>query len=347
MGALPFVIPAMGSHGGATAQGQKALLAGYGITEESVGAPICSSMEVVQVAETPTGEPVYMDKLAAQADGIVLFNRVKPHTGFRGDYESGLLKMAAVGLGKQKGAETVHAGGPSAMAGRIKTFGTLAITHAPVLFGVATVENAYDKVCTVKAMTPQEIFSQEPKLLEQAKSLLPRIFFEDLDVLIVDRIGKNISGPGMDPNITHTYLPDAPIPQTLRDKRAKRVVVLGLTEETHGSAMGIGMADITTRQVFEKMDRESTYLNCLTGGVTASAKVPMFFDNHRLAIQAAVRTLSALDGTDMRMVRIRDTLHLDELWISQAFLPQVKTDSKVEVLVDPGPMHFNAQGNLF
>lgn len=347
MGAEPFVVPAMGSHGGAAAEGQKALLAGYGVTEETVGAPIRSSMEVVQVASTPAGEPVWLDKTAAQSDGIVLFNRVKPHTGFRGRYESGLLKMAAVGLGKQKGAETVHAGGPPAMAQRIETFGTLAIEHAPILFGVATVENAYDKVCAVRALTVREIFHREPQLLEQAKALLPRLFFEDLDVLVVDRIGKNISGPGMDPNITHTYLPGAPIPQALRDKRARRVAVLDLTEETHGAAMGIGMADVTTRRLLEKMDPESTYPNCLTSGVTASGKLPMAFDSHRLAIQAAVRTLSAVDGTGMRMVRIRDTLHLGEIWISAALLPQAREHPDVELLAPPAPMAFDDRGNLF
>ena len=173
MGAQPFVVPAMGSHGGATAEGQKDLLNGYGITEEAMGAPIHSSMEVAQVAATPEGDPVWMDKRAAQADGIVLFNRVKPHTGFRGRYESGLLKMAAVGLGKQKGAEIVHAGGPGAMAERVELFGTLAIKHAPILFGVATVENACDRVCAVKALTVGEIFRREPELLERDKALLP------------------------------------------------------------------------------------------------------------------------------------------------------------------------------
>lgn len=346
-GAEPFVVPAMGSHGGATAEGQKALLAGYGITEEAVGAPIRSSMEVVRVADTPAGEPVWMDKNAVRADGIVLFNRVKPHTGFRGRYESGLLKMAAVGLGKQRGAETVHAGGPAVMAERVETFGTLALEHAPILFGVATVENAYDKVCAVRALTAWEIFQREPELLERAKALLPRLFFEDLDVLVVDRIGKNISGPGMDPNITHTYLPGAPIAQELRDKRASRVVVLDLTEETHGAAMGIGMADITTRRVFEKMDRESTYPNCLTSGVTASARLPMFFDSDRLAIQAAVRTLSTADGAGLRVVRIRDTLHLGEIWISPALLPQAQANADVELLSPPAPMAFDERGDLF
>lgn len=222
MGAEPFLIPAMGSHGGASAEGQKKLLAGYGITEESVGVPIRATMEVVAVDQTDFGETVWVDRYAKEADGIVLFNRIKPHTGFRGDYESGLVKMAAIGLGKQKGAETVHDGGPAVMANRVREFGCRAIRAVNVLFGVGTVENAYEKVRMVRALTRDEIFTEEPEMLAVAKSGMPRIMFEHLDVLIVDQIGKNISGPGMDPNITHTYLPGAAIPEELRAKRATR-----------------------------------------------------------------------------------------------------------------------------
>ena len=347
LGAEPFIIPAMGSHGGATAQGQTALLAGYGITEDNVGAPIRASMEVVQVDTTSGGEPVWVDRLAYEADGIVLFNRVKPHTGFRGDYESGLVKMAAIGLGKQKGAETVHAGGPARMSERVREFGTRAIRACNILFGVATVENSMDKVYALRALTVPEIFREEPVLLETAKRLLPRLFFGKLDVLVVDRIGKNISGPGMDPNITHTYLPGAAIPQELRAKRAQRVAVLDLTEETHGAAMGIGMADVTTQRLFDKLDRDVTYPNCLTSGVTVSAKIPMWFDSDKLALQAAVQTLTGADREHLRMVRILDTLHLGQIWISEALLPEAEADPNVEILSAPVPLPFDEKGNLF
>ena len=346
-GTAPFVIPAMGSHGGATAEGQRALLAGYGVTEASIGAPIRSSMEVCQVDTAETGEPVWVDQLSLEADGIVLFNRVKPHTGFRGAYESGLIKMAAIGLGKQKGAETVHAGGPAVMGERVRDFGSRAIRATKVILGLATVENAFDRVCALRLLTREEIFTQEPILLEEAKSKLPRILFEDLDVLVVDRIGKNISGPGMDPNITHTYLPGAAIPEELRAKRAQRVAVLDLTEETHGAAMGVGMADVTTRRLFEKMDFDMTYPNCLTGGVTVSAKLPMIFDSDKLALQAAVKTLVGADREHLRMVRILDTLHLGELWISEALLPEAERCPDVEVLSPVAPLAFNEAGNLF
>lgn len=346
-GVDPFIFPAMGSHGGATAEGQKALLAGYGVTEEAVGAPIRATMEVVQVDTTDAGEPVWADRLALEADGIILFNRVKPHTGFRGDFESGLVKMAAIGLGKQKGAETVHAGGPAVMGDRVREFGARAIRCTKVILGLATVENAFDKVCDLRLLTREEIFTEEPKLLEEAKGKLPRILFERLDVLAVDRIGKNISGPGMDPNITHTYLPGAAIPAELRAKRAQRVAVLDLTEETHGAAMGVGMADVTTRRLFDKMDFDMTYPNCLTGGVTVSAKLPMIFDSDKLALQAAVKTLVGADRANLRMVRIQDTLHLGEIWISEALLPEAEAHPLVEVLSAPAPLAFDRGGNLF
>ena len=346
-GAQPFIIPAKGSHGGANADGQTALLNGYGITEESIGAPILSSMEVVQVDTTADGEPVWVDRIASKADGIVLFNRIKPHTGFIGDYESGLVKMAAIGLGKQRGAETVHFGGPAHMSERVRDFGIRAIKHSRVLFGVGTVENSLDKVYDLRALTVPEILSEEPKLLKSAKELLPRIFFEKLDVLIVDRIGKNISGPGMDPNITRTYLPDAAIPEELRKKRAKRVAVLDLTKETHGAAMGIGMADVTTRRLFEKLDRDVTYPNCLTSGVTVSAKLPMWFDNDELTIKAAVQTLTGSDRNNLRIVRILDTLHLGKIWISEALAGEAEENKNVEVLSELEKLQFDENGNLF
>ena len=347
MGAEPFLIPAMGSHGGASAEGQKKLLAGYGITEESVGVPIRATMEVVAVDQTDSGETVWVDRYAKEADGIVLFNRIKPHTGFRGDYESGLVKMAAIGLGKQKGAETVHDGGPAMMASRVREFGCRAIRAVNVLFGVGTVENAYEKVRMVRALTRDEIFTEEPEMLAVAKSGMPCIMFEHLDVLIVDQIGKNISGPGMDPNITHTYLPGAEISEELRAKRATRVVIFDLTEETHGAAMGIGMSDITTKRLFEKMNLDTTYPNCLTGGVTVSAKIPMMFDSQKLAIQAAIKTLNGADLEHLRIVRLKDTLHTEYIEISEALMQEARENPEVEIVSEPAPLVFDEDGNLF
>ena len=297
--------------------------------------------------QTDSGETVWVDRYAKEADGIVLFNRIKPHTGFRGDYESGLVKMAAIGLGKQKGAETVHDGGPAVMASRVREFGCRAIRAVNVLFGVGTVENAYEKVRMVRALTRDEIFTEEPEMLAVAKSGMPRIMFEHLDVLIVDQIGKNISGPGMDPNITHTYLPGAAIPEELRAKRATRVVIFDLTEETHGAAMGIGMSDITTKRLFEKMNLDTTYPNCLTGGVTVSAKIPMMFDSQKLAIQAAIKTLNGADLEHLRIVRIKDTLHTEHIEISEALMQEARENPDVEIVSEPAPLTFDEDGNLF
>ena len=344
LGAEPFLIPAMGSHGGATAEGQLALLAGYGITEESVGAPIYATMEVTQIASFPDGTPVFIDRYAAQADGIIVINRVKPHTNFRHRYESGLFKMMAIGLGKQYGAAMVHGADPREMGLSVERFGRAILQNARILFGVALVENAYDKTALIQALTPAEIESQEPLLLEKAKSLMPRICFEDLDILIVDRIGKNISGPGMDPNITFTFLRETGISTA---RRATRVVVLDLSDETHGAANGIGLADMTTRRVFEKMDINKTYPNTLTGRMPESSKLPMFFDTQKYAIQAAALTAIGADPKNLRVVRIRDTLHLSEIQISEALLAEAREDPTVEVLEAPAPFAFNENGDLF
>ena len=344
-GAEPFVFPAMGSHAGATAEGQKSMLAGYGITEESVGAPVLSSMETVVIGHI-NGEEVHVDKYAHEADGIVLLNRIKPHTGFRARHESGIVKMAAVGLGKQHGAQIIHSGGPAKMGERVFAFGDYVIKHENILCGVGLVENAFDKTEAIYVMAKDEIEDVEAEALERAKGNMPSILFGDLDVLIVDRTGKDISGPGMDPNVTYSFLPGAPIPDELRAKRAKRIVTLSLTEATHGSAMGIGMADITTRRVFDSIDLDATYPNCLTSGVTVSAKIPMFFDSDRYAVKAAVMTLSKMDATDLRFVRIKDTLHLSEIEISEALLEEARADDRIEILSDPYEFPFDEKGNL-
>ena len=345
-GAEPFIFPAMGSHGGATAEGQKALLAGYGITEESIGAPILSSMETVSIGAMD-GEDVRVDRFAHEADGIVLVNRIKPHTGFRARHESGLVKMAAIGLGKQYGAQIVHSGGPENMGRRVFAFGDYTIRHEKIICGIGLVENAFDRTEEIYVMPKDQIEDVEAAALEKAKANMPSIKFGGLDVLIVDRIGKNISGPGMDPNVTYSFLPNAPIPDELRAKRAKRIVTLSLTEETHGSAMGIGMSDITTRRVFDAIDFDATYPNCLTSAVTVSAKVPMFFDSDEYAVKAAVMTLSRMDASDMRFVRILDTLHLSEIEISESMLREAETMDDIEVLSEPYDIPFDQNGNLF
>lgn len=344
MGGEPFLIPAMGSHGGATAEGQKELLESYGISEEYVGAPIDSSMEVVKICELDNGTSVYIDRYASQADGIIVINRIKAHTNFRGNYESGILKMMAVGLGKQYGADILHGGDPREMGDRVYEFGTAILKNSPILFAVGIIENAYDKTYQITGLTPEEIESEEPVLLKKSKSLMPKILFDHLDVLIVDQVGKNISGTGMDPNITYTFFSETGIDTS---ERAQRIIILDLSEETHGAASGLGLADATTRRAFDKIDINKTYPNSLTVGMMESPRIPMVLDSDRYAIQAAIKTATAADKERLRIVRIKDTLHLREIQISEALMAEAVANAQVQIIEKPKPMDFNADGNLF
>jgi hypothetical protein len=344
MGGIPFLIPAMGSHGGATAEGQKALLESYGITEESIGAPIHATMEVVKICELENGTPVYIDRYANEADGIIVINRIKPHTNFRGNYESGILKMMAVGLGKQYGADILHRGDPRKMGDRVYEFGSAILRNTKTLFAIGIIENAYDQTYQIVGLTPEEIEKEEPILLEKGKSLMPKIPFDHLDVLIIDQIGKNISGTGMDPNITHTFYIETGIDTS---RRAQRIIVLDLSKETHGAASGIGLSDATTRRVFNKIDINKTYPNSLTVGITEGPRIPMVFDSDKLAIQAGIKTATGADKENLRMVRIKDTLHLKEIQISEALMKEAMSNPHIEIVEQPKPLEFDEDGNLF
>lgn len=343
-GGVPFLIPAMGSHGGATAKGQKELLESYGISEDYVGAPIHSTMEVVKICELENGTPVYIDRYASEADGIVVINRIKAHTNFRANYESGILKMMAVGLGKQYGANILHSGDPRKMGERVYEFGMTILKHSPILFAVGIIENAYDKTYQIAGLAPEEIEKEEPVLLEKSKSLMPKILFENLDVLIVDQVGKNISGTGMDPNITHTFFSETGIDTSAR---AQRIIVLDLSEETHGAASGLGLADATTRRAFDKIDINKSYPNSLTVGMMESPRIPMVLDSDRYAIQAGIKTATGADKDRLRVVRIKDTLHLREIQISESLMEEAMSNPQVEIIENPKPMAFDEEGNLF
>jgi hypothetical protein len=342
-GGKPFIVPSMGSHGGATAEGQVAVLRHLGVTEESVGAEIRSSMEVVQVGTLPNGLPVYIDKHASRADGIVVINRVKPHTAFRGRVESGLMKMISIGLGKQKGAEACHQLGFGHMAENVPAMARLLMEKMPILFGVATVENAYDKVAKVAVVPAAEIEQVEVELLKEAKRLLPKIMFDRIDVLVIDQIGKNISGDGMDPNITGRY----PTPYAHGGPEVNKMVVLDLTDETEGNANGVGTADFTTRRLVDKMDLEKTYANGLTSTVVAPTKIATTLANDREAIQAAIKTCNILHFHEVKLVRIKNTLELGEIEISEALLEQAKGNPAIEILTEPYEWKFDENGNLF
>lgn len=343
-GARPFIVPAMGSHGGATAAGQLEVLRSLGITEEEMGAPIKSSMEVVRLGVTATGIPACIDKLAAtEADAIVVVNRIKPHTTFRGTYESGLAKMIAVGLGKQVGAEICHSTGTANISNLIESLSGLIIDKANIIFALGIIENAYDETCMVRALPAGDILAGEPTLLRVAWDNIPRIFFDSCDVLIVDEMGKNISGTGMDPNVIGRYTTES-----IKDeKKFQRIVVLDFTEESGGNANGIGLADICTRKTFEKIDFQKTYSNCLTTKVVFSAKIPMVMNNDRQAIRAGIKTCFDLDHGRIRMIRIKNTLRLDEIYISEALLPEAQENNRIEVLDEKAKeITFNEDGRI-
>ncbi|AGB19971.1 lactate racemase domain-containing protein [Thermoanaerobacterium thermosaccharolyticum] len=341
-GASPFIVPAMGSHGGATAEGQKAVLWGLGVTEEYVGAPIKSSMEVVKLGKTEDGLPVYFDKIASSADAIVIINRIKPHTAFRGRVESGLMKMITIGLGKQKGAEACHAMGFGHMAKNIPQIARFALRKMPIVFGVGIIENAYDETARIEVLSPEEMEEKEAELLIWAKSHMGKILLNSFDVLIVDEIGKDISGDGMDPNVTGRY----PTPYASGGPEVKRIVVLSLTERSHGNANGVGTADFTTRRLFEKMRFDQTYPNALTSTVVSPVKVPMVLDTDMLAIQAAIKTLNSVGNDGPTIVRIKNTLKLDEIMISVNLIPFVKERKDIEILTEPFDLKFDSNGTI-
>lgn len=342
-GAHPFVVPAMGSHGGATAEGQKRMLEGFGVTEEYCGCPIVSSMETVHIGKTADGLDVYIDKNAAAADGIIVSCRVKPHTAFRGEYESGIMKMMAIGLGKQYGAEQCHNEGFKYMAKNVYAFGKATLENAPVLFAVAAVENAYDKTSRIAAVDADEIEEEEPKLLKEAFSLMPRILTESCDVLVVDRIGKNYTGGGMDPNITGTWV----TPYGGGGITSQRVAVLDVSDESHGNTHGVGMASATTRRLFDKIDYDAMYMNGITSNLLGPGRLPYIMDNAREAIQVCIATCVEVDKDNLRVVRIPNSLELRRIWFSEAYLGEMSRRPDVVIESEPREMVFDAGGNLF
>jgi len=330
IGGQPFIVPAMGSHGGATAEGQKDVLEQMGVTEAFIGAPILSNMDVVEVGRLPNDLPIYTDKYAYEADKIIVINRIKPHTAFRGPVESGLMKMITIGLGKQKGAEAAHAYSFKHMAEHVPEMAKVILSKLPIIFGLGVLENAYDRPAKIVAIPAEMLEVVEPQLLLEAKALMPKIYFDPIDVLVVDEIGKEISGDGMDPNITGRYA----TPYASGGPEVSRIVVLGLTDITHGNANGIGLADITTKRVFDAIEWEKGYANALTSTVTGVVKVPMFLDTEELAIKAAIKTCNAPDLDKVRLVRIHNTLHLKEIWISESLLPETVGREDIEILYD-------------
>lgn len=342
-GASPFIVGAMGSHGGATEEGQKQILADYGITPESMDCPVHCEMDTVKIGSCEAfGTDVRIDKNAAEADAILLFNRVKIHTSFHGPYESGLMKMMGIGLGKQPGAEIIHSVDPAIMHRVVEEHGKVVLANAPVIGGLAVVENAFDDTWKLAGLNPEQIISEEPKLLLEAKEQFATLMFDDCDILVVDKIGKNISGDGMDPNVTGRFATDIQ-----GGIRAGRIVVLDLTDETHGNAQGIGNADVTTLRLDRRMSREMTYPTAVTNKFLCLDKLPMVMDNDREAIQLAMQSCYTGDFSGLRIIRIPDTAHLEEIEVSEAMLEEVKNNPKLEILSPPADWGFDEDGNLW
>ncbi len=345
IGAKPFIFPAMGSHGGAKAEGQADLLAHYNVTEAFTGAPVLSSMEVVEISKTEDGVPVYIDKNASQADWIIVTNRIKPHTKFKAPIESGLMKMMAIGMGKQKGAEYYHKAALHYTFPKIIVdAGREVIKKAPILCGLGMVENGYDETAIIAAIPPQEIEAKEKDLLVVAKRMMPRLPFNEIDLLIVDEMGKDISGTGIDPNVTgrnRDLLGVFPHPVNV-----KRLFVRDLTENSNGNATGLGLADLTTQRLVDKINYQATYMNCITGISIEKAAVPMHFPTDQEAMRIALGSIGLTPSEKSRIVRIKNTLHVDEVEASEAYLEEMKKRSDLEVLEGPRPMSFDGQGNL-
>lgn len=347
-GAQPFIVPSMGSHGGATPEGQVEVLESLGVTEDSVGAPIRSSMEVVKVGELEDGVPVYMDKYASEADGVLVLGRVKPHTDFKDEIESGLMKMLAIGLGKQFGAEVIHWHKYDGYHRILPEVAQLILEKKNVVMGVAVVENAWHETAFLEAFHPEEFMEGEKRLLKEAKRLLPRLPFMKLDVLVVDEIGKNISGTGMDTNVIGRFwMPGEDDPEA---PEIGKIVVLGLSAETHGNAIGIGLADLTTEKVFEEMDRRQTYVNCLTQGSGETGRIPPTLPSDRDAIATAIRICGPIESSKVRMLRIKNTQELERLWVSESLAEDVKEHpenyQRLELIGEKREMQFDVLGTL-
>lgn len=341
-GATPFIVPSMGSHGGGTSEGQENMLKKLGITKESVGCEIISSMDVVEVGRTSKDLPVYIDKNAANADGIILLNRVKLHTSFRGKYESGLIKMMAIGLAKRKGADMTHFLRYENMAENLVEVGKIALNNLNIICGVASIENGYNEVADVFVLNKDEILQEEPKILEKSKRLMPRIYLDDIDVLIVNEIGKNISGTGVDTNIVGRFHTNAASggPNTVK------LGFLDISEKSGGNGNGMGLADFVSKKFFRKIDFESTYINAITSTEPNSVKLPLVLDNDKYVFQGCVKLCGVKNIQDIKLVIINNTKELDEIYMSKSAFENAVDKSKVKKESELFDIPFDEEGNL-
>jgi len=342
-GAEVFAVPAMGSHGGATPEGQLEVLASYGMTPESIGCEIRSSMETVELGEVRPGVPVFVDRIAFEdADAIVPINRVKPHTDFAGEIESGLMKMIAIGLGKQKGADTFHRQGFDTFHELIPEVAQFTVSKANIPFGLALVENGYARLWQIEAVPKDRIWGRERELLVMARDRMARLPVDVIDVLILDYIGKDISGLGMDSNVVGRYYKGP----TGTPPSIQRIVVRDLTEETEGNAVGIGMADVVLRRAVGKMDTGKTYMNCITAKTPEGARVALTVDTDRQALFVAIAASLKVEAPNARIVRIRDTKHLELMYVSEPALADLLATGRCEIVRPLEPIEFD-RGGMF
>jgi hypothetical protein len=347
LGAEPFVVPAMGSHGGATAEGQVELLADLGMTEQSLGMPIKATMETVELGHVPDGPMVHLDAHAAAADGIIAVNRIKAHTDFTGEVESGLAKIVAIGLGKRLGAEGIHLYGPANLAVWVPKVTERIIETGKVLGGLGIVENAFDRAAKVAFLEPDDIGGAvESALLKEAKDLMATLPFDDLDVAVVDVMGKNFSGCGMDTNVIGRMMIRGSA--EFERPRIANIAVLDLSDASHGNASGLGLADFIPFRLLEKVDLRTTYINGMTSGLGGPQRgqVPMAMPSDRSAVAAAILTCGRADLENARVVRMHSTLHLEELLVSTSLRAEVEASDRLSISGDPVPMDFDADGRI-
>lgn len=343
-GCEPYLLAAMGSHGGGTENGQKEVLDSLGITEEALGATVLTCADCRNITHTRSGLPVFILESALKMDGIVVVNRVKTHTSFKGIVESGLVKKMVVGLGGPKGAQQFHSFGPGDLPRLLVEIGETILENMPILGGLGIVENAYEETAVIRWIEKDDLIARESELLQYSKALMPSLPVDDIDVLIVQEMGKNFSGTGMDTNIIgRARIHGVPEPEK---PSIKRIAVLDISEESHGNATGIGMADFVTQKIVNKIDRQTTYLNCLTSTFVTRAAIPMYFDTEEKLMEAALYSLSSIQPDKLRIVIIKNTLFLMECFVSEALLPELEIRDNIIIDTTPHDFIFNSDGNL-
>jgi len=341
-GGHPFIVPAMGSHGGATAEGQREMLEHLGITEDTVGAPILSSMDVVEIGKTELGLPVYIDKNAYEADGIILFNRVKTHTSIRGDIESGLTKMCAIGLAKHKGAAMTHSLGVRNLGANVVRVGQVALGKLNIICGIATIENGYNYLADIYVVRPEHLIEEERAILKRARAMVPTILLKEIDALIVWEQGKDISGTGMDPAVIGRHINKL----TNKETEVGALGVLRLTDISGGNACGCGMADFISKKIRDSMVEEYMQINATTGMIPMLARIPITLETDKLVVQGCIRASGQIVADKLKIVFIRNTKHLEEVYMSQAAFESAEDTLRLRKVSNYRPVPFDDNGNL-